>query len=206
MMKDREDDIMIPAGYTRVQYLQKNTARVYATLLNSKQSTDAFRIVFELDKVNLQARICGANTSSGSVSYMQLYINGTGALGYAAPGTTWGGLVGSGGLVTGKKMDVTLDYPNYRTVVNGVQSSMPAGSLSTGSHSFFLPAYGANTTGNTTTNTFEGKIFRFWYWRSGSLIRNIVPVRKGDKGYFYDAINGTIYSVTGGSLIVGPDY
>lgn len=201
------DNLEIPAGYTRVQYLQKTTAKPYVVLMDDAvQKTCAFRVIFSVDDIQAQARICG-NFRSTPSNTAQLYINGAGGFGFAGPGSNnWRGISSLGSIVEGRKYDITLDYPNRLVISDGKQEGMGDGTLATQIFSVYLPSYGSNTTGSTTSNTFIGKIFRFWCWTSGRLIRNIVPVRQGSTGLFYDAANEKLYSPKAGSFIVGPDY
>lgn len=50
--------------------------------------------------------------------------------------------------------------------------------------------YGSNA-------VFKGAIYSVKFWRSGTLMFDLIPVRKNGVGYFYDKVNGVLYANEG---------
>jgi hypothetical protein len=51
-----------------------------------------------------------------------------------------------------------------------------------------------------------GKMYSFKIWQNGVLVRDFIPVRKGNIGYMYDRVSGQLFGNAGtGAFIVGPD-
>lgn len=50
------------------------------------------------------------------------------------------------------------------------------------------------------------KLYSFRLIKQGSLIRDMIPVRKGNTGYLYDKVSGQLFGNQGtGQFIIGPD-
>lgn len=60
--------------------------------------------------------------------------------------------------------------------------------------------------GGSRTNVAHAKIYGFKVWESGILIRDFIPVRKGNVGYMYDRVSGQLFRNAGtGAFLYGND-
>ena len=62
--------------------------------------------------------------------------------------------------------------------------------------------------GNTTTNHYpsKGKISYCKLYDNNILVRDLIPVRIGAVGYFYDRVSGQLFGNSGtGAFVIGPD-
>ena len=67
-----------------------------------------------------------------------------------------------------------------------------------------LILFGRNS--NTTPSLSSVRISFFKYWRSGVLVRDMIPVRVGQVGYLYDKVSGQLFGNAGtGDFVLGPD-
>ena len=59
---------------------------------------------------------------------------------------------------------------------------------------------------NVHINITAWRIFSFKIWKSGVLVRDFIPVRKGSVGYMYDRVSGKLFGNQGtDNFILGPD-
>ena len=70
----------------------------------------------------------------------------------------------------------------------------------------FGTKYGDNVVLGWSPPSFHLRISFFKAWSNGDLIRDLIPVRKGNVGYMYDRVSGALFGNQGtGALIIGPD-
>ena len=66
--------------------------------------------------------------------------------------------------------------------------------------------YGDNVALGWRPPSFHLRISFFKAWSNGDLIRDLIPVRKGNVGYMYDRVSGQFFGNAGtGAFIIGPD-
>jgi hypothetical protein len=59
---------------------------------------------------------------------------------------------------------------------------------------------------NATTLRGQSRIYYFSISRSGTTLRDFIPVRVGTTGYLYDRVSGTLFGNAGtGNFTIGPD-
>lgn len=92
------------------------------------------------------------------------------------------------------------------TVISGSVTSLTSDSLHT------IPLFcRVNNAATTTINkTYYGRIYWWQHYRSGTLVRDMIPVRVGSGssavGYMYDKVSGQLFGNAGtGSFPTGPD-
>ena len=60
--------------------------------------------------------------------------------------------------------------------------------------------------GTPDDRSFSGAIYSVKLYQSGVLVRDFIPVRKGDVGYLYDRVSGRLFGNDGtGDFVLGPD-
>lgn len=102
---------------------------------------------------------------------------------------------------------VSLSFDGQKIYVDGIE-------YVTVSNSSTLPNYGnmylfdCNTESyyRNDVSRFIGRIYSFKIWQSNQLVRDFVPVRKGNVGYLYDKISHKLFDNKGtGNFTLGPD-
>lgn len=101
----------------------------------------------------------------------------------------------------------TADLPNKKCSISRSSSSRSANintSLSgTFTKSFYIFAI---NNGGVAEHYCRCKIYSFKAYDNGSLVLDLVPVRKGDVGYMYDRVSGQLFGNQGtGGFILGND-
>lgn len=60
--------------------------------------------------------------------------------------------------------------------------------------------------GGAVVNPSANRLYGAMFEKEGEIIRNFIPVRKGDVGYMYDLVSGQLFGNSGtGDFILGPD-
>jgi len=66
--------------------------------------------------------------------------------------------------------------------------------------------YGDNRVATWANSSYHLRISFFKAWSNGVLIRDLIPVRKGQVGYLFDRVSGALFGNAGtGAFIIGPD-
>ena len=92
----------------------------------------------------------------------------------------------------------TLDFPNLSATIDSTTISLPTPGIP--DNSMYIYACQQNT--STVIQNSKLRIYSFEV--VGRI--NLIPVRVGNVGYFYDTISGKLYGNIGtGSFIIGPD-
>ena len=59
---------------------------------------------------------------------------------------------------------------------------------------------------NPVTGPQAFRLYSFKIWKSGGLVCDFIPVRKGTVGYLYDRVSGRLFGNQGtGAFVIGPD-
>lgn len=178
-----------------VEYLQSDGDQYFTLPVAPSEGTDAIEIEFRRTTATTQQRFCHA---SGEATF-QVYANGSNRLAYSRNGT-WTVMSNSDRALLGTvRHTVKVDYYNKKCSFDFYTTTIASTSKQATGNLVLFGLY-------TTNTTFKGQIFSVKFWRSGTLIYDLIPVRKNGVGYFYDKINGVLYSNEGtGSWTVGYD-
>ena len=92
---------------------------------------------------------------------------------------------------------------NANLYANGVVvASVPIETFTTGLNMYI----GAMNSAGSASYTFKGKIAGIQIYKSGVLVRDFIPVRKGTVGYLYDRVTRKLFGNAGtGDFVLGPD-
>lgn len=178
-----------------VEYLQSDGNQYFTLPVVPSEATDAFEIEFRRTASTNQQRFCHAGT--GGV--FQVYVNGNGRVAYTRD-TNWVAAFsnnrGSLGVV---KHLLKVDYYN-KTVTYDCDTASIGSTTKVANDNLVV-------TGKSGTNaTFQGIIYGVRFWRSGTLMYDLVPVRKDGVGYFFDKIHSQLYANEGtGNWTIGYD-
>ena len=177
-----------------VEYLQSTGTQWFEIPVKPNESTDAIELVFRRTENTNQQRI--ASCSSGQV--MNIYINGSGRVAYRN-GSAWTALSSSNYAAVGlMKHTLKMDYANKVATYDFGTYNISANASQVSTSNLIL--FGAYS----TSAVFKGLIYSVRYWRNGTLLYNLQPVRKDGVGYLYDKIGGGMYGNVGsGSFTIG---
>lgn len=141
-------------------------------------------------------RLWGALSSTTSPPYNQLYINGSSTPPIAgfqfstsrvvefAPDTA--------------RHSIVLDMLGDKSSFDGSISSFTTSNRPVDFQALPYSAYlfGRNLNGEATSLG-DGKIYRYRHMQGAKVIRDMIPVRKGDVGYMYDIATGHLFGNRG---------
>lgn len=101
-----------------------------------------------------------------------------------------------------------LETANKFSVVGGSTNSYTFSSQTfTGGNSIYI--FARHTKSGIQTSSIESylKIKSFKLYQGGQLVRNFIPVRVGQVGYFYDRVSRELFgnAAESGAFVVGPD-
>ena len=96
---------------------------------------------------------------------------------------------------------VLLQFDSAYTTVNGTQCY----NGTKGQCDYPICIFAINTGGTVTSSgsRAKGKIYYCKIWKSGVLVRDLIPVRVGTAGYLYDSVSAALFG--SGDFSVGPD-
>lgn len=99
------------------------------------------------------------------------------------------------------RVNVTVDIQNLVYTINGISTSMTRpGELPIVTFGLFA----RNLRGTWTPCSMT--VYAVQFYSNGTIVRDFVPVRKGDAGYLYDRVSGQLFANAGtGSFTIGPD-
>ena len=93
---------------------------------------------------------------------------------------------------------ISKDFEIDGSVVYTSSNTLTAGLLN-------LYAFGRVNNGNPN-DLLKGKIFSLKIYDNDILVRDFIPVRKGNVGYMYDRVSGQLFGNSGtGEFVLGPD-
>lgn len=73
-------------------------------------------------------------------------------------------------------------------------------------NTYSLRVFSFFTQGNQTTTHSKVRLYSFILKKGNKVVRDLIPVRKGNVGYMYDKVSGQLFSNGGTSnFILGPD-
>jgi len=108
----------------------------------------------------------------------------------------------SAGITADEKWHTVKVTPN-KAIVDGVDIAL---TQSDAQYTKSLMLFARITTADTITAYAKCRIASFKIYRNGTLVRDLIPVRKGTVGYLYDRVSGKLFGNAGtGDFVVGPD-
>lgn len=162
------------------------------------------------------------DTCGYKVSYMALNNNDRIILGVKGSGDSrwvlsgshnpnvnlsWNGSFGVSGLGLNVKQDMQMNYLNDRKrFANGNEATAITQSLSTSAGTYNVCIF-AGHWGSATVSLFSAaRLYSAQITKGQNIVRDYIPVRKGNVGYMYDQVSGQLFGNAGtGAFIVGPD-
>ena len=99
------------------------------------------------------------------------------------------------------RVNVTVDIQNLVYTIYGISTSMTRpGDLPISTFGLFARNFGGTWTPCSMT------VYAVQFYSNGTIVRDFVPVRKGDAGYLYDRVSGRLFGNAGtGAFTIGPD-
>jgi hypothetical protein len=206
--------------YIRVPRLQDDSGNWYiedawAVVPCEITGTEAVSVVYGLDSAayNQMAAVYGMtrpntslvgfgvthNRNSNTLSRQQIFV--------LSGGSTSGNFGGwKSGAQTGVRLSSTIDLSDncYYDQASTKFVFNPAASVSGVSYIGLFCSISAD--GDAAIRKSAGYIYSFAVVREGKTLVDLIPVRKGSEGCFYDRVSGTIIRNQGtGAFVVGPD-
>jgi len=171
--------------YIDTLFLPNNNTRIIATL--SFGSMSGWEVIF------------GTRYASGSREYSLQSFNGTGRVRIC-----YGSTASSGAVNVGTNNKVNIDF-NKNKLTAGSASETTTAQTFTAARTLFL--FALHESDNSTSNRcYKGRIWALKIYDNGVLIRDYIPVRKGQVGYMYDKVSNQLFGNGGtGNFILGSD-
>lgn len=182
-----------------VEYLQTDGNQYFSLPIKASEATDAFEITFRATSDVAQMRLC-----YGGGSAFHLYGNGNKRLAYSR-NESWVAMSSSNACAIGTvKHTCKLDYLNKSLTYDFFTTTWTTTSTKEITNNLYIVRPFTNSSG--VTYQFQGLVYSVKFWRSGTLLYDLVPVRKNGVGYFFDKINETLYANEGtGNWTIGID-
>lgn len=176
-----------------VEYLRTDHSGQYFNLdIEFDATTDCVEVCFRQITNNVQTRLFSG------CSGLQVYVNGSSTFSiacYNGSSTTWKAIFST--QVGTVKRKWVVDYANKNGSVDDIAFSWTDKSIGTGAACLLT---------SNVANSLIGYLYSARYWKNGTLIRDLIPVRLGTVGYMYDKVNGVMYeNKNGNDLILGRD-
>ena len=167
-----------------VEYLESTGTQYIDTGVDLKKMMVAkYRI--EFTSVSGIQVIFGVYTNSTNTSRGQLYINGVAWKDSSSNNMQSGGWAGNAAVGT------VYDITSYNRNIN------------TSDYTMYI--FARNTDNNSPIPT-KMRLYRMTMTQDGLLVRDFIPVRKGNVGYLYDRVSKKLFGNSGtGSFILGND-
>lgn len=100
--------------------------------------------------------------------------------------------------------NVSIDPINGVGIVNGVQHNFTKLNASYTTYQNYFIFARKSQSGGIQSKASRFKSFKMW--KNDILLRDFIPVRKGEIGYMYDKVSGELFGNVGtGNFILGPD-
>ena len=177
-----------------VEYLAATGTQWIDTGITAKQSLK-IRAVFETNSTTSYFAY-GVRAENSTISCAT--GNGT-TLGYVRWGTTALASAVPSGLV-----DISQDSSGI--IANGTTYSYDATQTVVEQSGYTMVVFAGRNSATTVTANMVGKFYSFEIWDNNSLVRDLIPVRKGSVGYLYDRVTRKLFGNAGsGDFEVGPD-
>lgn len=178
-----------------LEYIQTDGQAYFTLPVAPSEATDAIEITSRRTNTTTQQRYCSA---TGETTF-QVYVNSSNRLAYSR-NNNWTAMNASDRTLLGAvKHTLKVDYYakkcslDFYVVSIGTTSKAATGNLRV------LCPYSSYT-------GIIGEIYSVKFWRSGTLLYDLIPVRKNGVPYFYDKINGVLYPSEGtGTWTAGYD-
>ncbi len=174
---------------SEVEFLESSGYQYFEIPVKPNEATDAIEFVFRRTDGSYQQRFA----SCGDTNVMNIYINGSGRIAYN--NGSWTALSSNNRTTVGLmrhtlKMDyaskkATYDFDSFNLTINSPRTA-------TDNLRLFGP-HGTNA-------VYKGLIYGVRYWRSGTLLYDLQPVRRGGVGYLYDKVGGGMYGNAGAGV------
>lgn len=177
-----------------VEFLQLTGTQWFEIPVLANEATDAIEFIFRRTETTNQQRF----SCSGLV--LNIYINGSARLAYRS-GSSWRALQSSSRTSIGTmKHILKMDYLNKKAYYDFDEFDLTMSSPKVATSNLILfGQYGSNA-------IYKGLVYGVRYWRNGTLMYDLQPVRKDGVGYLYDKIGGGMYGNAGAdSFTIGYD-
>ena len=195
---------------SQVEYLEYNGTQ-WVMIKPCVLPGDLVSIEVEFTSVTpRQQRPFRQTTTGGSMSH-QIYIDGAGhfAVSYSYPTSIWSNTNITVAANTKYVLALGGQYPNDphpKFYINGTsRKTLPDLSEYPIENDGYM-TIGGNTRNSTADHFLRGKVYRFWIQRNGEKIVDLIPVRVGTIGCYYDKISKILIGNSGtGSFGYGND-
>lgn len=178
-----------------IEYLQTDGNQYFILPVMPSELTDAIEITFRRTENTAQQRFC----HSASVSTFQVYANGSHRLAYSKNGY-WTNVSSDNLSLLGLfKHTVKVDYYNRNVFLDTNEYTIASGGRNGTGNLVLFGRYNSNA-------ICKSIIYGVKFWRSGTLVYDLIPVRKNGIGYLYDKVNQQLYYNFGtGNFTLGYD-
>ena len=175
--------VVLPAGYTTLQYIQSSGAQYIDTGFITNQNTS----------VEMQAQLSSSTNARFFASYGANSSTPYYGVGFSTTGK-WVNQTKSSNQVTSVSSDSNVHtiYKNkYKLFLDGTQIDDTGSGDFTSTNSLYLLAAHI---GEATNFLSPGKLYYAKIWDDNTLVRNFVPAQQGNTVGMYDTVNGVFYS------------
>lgn len=184
---DAEIEYLESSGtqYIDTLFLPNNNTRVIATLCFITMS--GWEVIF------------GTRRAADSQEYTLQSYNGTGGVRIC-----YGSITNNRYINIGANKKVNIDF-NKNKLTIGTNSITATAQTFVALRTLFL--FALHESDNSASNRcYKGRIWTLKIYDNGVLVRDYIPVRKGQVGYMYDKVSGQLFGNGGtGNFILGPD-
>ena len=186
-----------------IEYIQttKGTGLYSIDLdMTANEATDAVEIEFHLIEYNTQNRFFSSGDDSDA---MEVYISGGRQYSWhRAANDQWGPNTGIGVTTSYELVEkYKVDWYNKTYTIRGVTNTFSAPKTPPSSPKLMIFDSLTGSMGCPGVQIYSVKV-----WREDVLVRDMIPVRVGTKGYLYDCISRRLFGNSGSSdFILGQD-
>ena len=198
-----QEDELLPIEYERVDYIQSSgngggyasTGQEIALGIPLDMDNDSVEITFQSTMIEQDGLILATHGDASIQNYAYFY--------HYLSGASTCLFIGNDGqlqLIGGIDCDLskhTMIWRNKQLIMDGVVLGEDTRELGTTTYDAYLCSWGGQY-------HYSGKIFRCKIWKSGELVRNMIPCyRKADSETgMYDLVNNVFYTNTGSGAFV----
>ena len=198
-----QEDELLPIEYERVDYIQSSgngggyasTGQEIALGIPLDMDNDSVEITFQSTMIEQDGLILATHGDASIQNYAYFYHYISGASTCLFIGND-GQLQQIGGIDCDLSKH-TMIWRNKQLIMDGVVLGEDTRELGTTTYEAYLCSWGGQY-------HYSGKIFRCKIWKSGELVRNMIPCyRKADSETgMYDLVNNVFYTNTGSGAFV----
>lgn len=194
-------DTLLPGGYTRLEYLEKNSDGCYIDTGLVPDDTFGFRVIVSCNDVVTDRSVFGCRESSSTNSRCFFgYTNNTNICG-------WNSYFLAGVAAADEFQDVQLNYLNARKcVIDEVVQTSNLETLTSITQTFTL--FGTKVNGSVRAGIDKNsKIQLAVFTRGNTIIQYLIPVKRNLDNVLgmYDTVSGTFLTNAGtGNFVAGP--